>query len=94
MTAQTAALARDLRDMLEGAAPAAAPAADDVTRAMGSLSESLASAQRELAGHHKKLTGMLRGPRGEDLRAVLLIVKEAHGILGDLRQTVRDEFKV
>lgn len=72
------------------AAPSTGPSA--LGLAMAGLSESLASAQRELAGHHKRLAPMVSGARGDDVRAVLLIVKEAHGILGDLRKTVAEEF--
>ena len=69
------------------------PAEPEVMRVLNELDDSLRSSQTELAALHKKLSAQLaRSKRADDLRAVLLIMKEAHGILGQLRTTVAEEF--
>lgn len=94
------ALTHELRGILDESSAVELPAGGgesalepEVLKTLNGLSEALASSQRELAGYHKKLAGAVRtSKRGEDIRPVLLIVKEAHGILGDLRKTMVDEF--
>jgi hypothetical protein len=88
------ALRDELRALLgEETTPSDTTLEPAVIKVLSGLDESLLSTLRELAAFHQQLKGVAPGSKREDdLRSVLVVIKETHTTLKQLRLIIAEEF--